>query len=156
MAVERASLVSSQAMPKEMSRDKNSGQGFQWLFKALGFLGHDSTFVNVCRFYALWPSEGQEDFWLRQLSSLLGYRGYSPVWCSKLRLMTDKQPLTLFHDGHNLALPIRTATAGSDVVQSGRPIFDDFSNICGRISAIIRRMLSSKWSSVCGLSHIDQ
>ncbi|GFX00664.1 hypothetical protein TNCV_2236711 [Trichonephila clavipes] len=46
----------------------------------------------------------------------------------------------------------RTATAGSDVVQSGRPIFDDFSNICGRISAISRRMLSSKWSSVCGLS----
>ncbi|GFW76468.1 hexokinase_2 domain-containing protein [Trichonephila clavipes] len=41
---------------------------------------------------------------------------------------------------------------GSDVVQSGRPIFDDFSNICGRISAITRRMLSSKWSSVCGLS----
>ncbi|GFX47542.1 hypothetical protein TNCV_3015611 [Trichonephila clavipes] len=45
-----------------------------------------------------------------------------------------------------------TATAGSDVVQSGRPIFDDFSNTCGRISAITRRMLSSKWSSVCGLS----
>ncbi|GFU90286.1 hypothetical protein TNCV_2717441 [Trichonephila clavipes] len=45
-----------------------------------------------------------------------------------------------------------TATAGSDVVQSGRPIFDDLSNICGRISAITRRMLSSKWSSVCGLS----
>ncbi|GFV91641.1 hypothetical protein TNCV_4762061 [Trichonephila clavipes] len=45
-----------------------------------------------------------------------------------------------------------TATAGSDVVQSGRPIFDDFSNISGRISAITRRMLSSKWSSVCGLS----
>ncbi|GFW48283.1 hypothetical protein TNCV_1108461 [Trichonephila clavipes] len=43
-----------------------------------------------------------------------------------------------------------TATAGSDVVQSGRPIFDD--NTCGRISAITRRMLSSKWSSVCGLS----
>ncbi|GFW93117.1 hypothetical protein TNCV_3888581 [Trichonephila clavipes] len=45
-----------------------------------------------------------------------------------------------------------TSTAGSDVVQSGRPIFDDFSNICGRISAITRRMLSSKWSGVCGLS----
>ncbi|GFY08912.1 hypothetical protein TNCV_4661041 [Trichonephila clavipes] len=42
----------------------------------------------------------------------------------------------------------RTATAGSDVVQSGRPIFDDFF----RISAITRRMLSSKWSSACGLS----
>ncbi|GFV66416.1 hypothetical protein TNCV_4898971 [Trichonephila clavipes] len=46
----------------------------------------------------------------------------------------------------------KTATAGSDVVQSGRPIFDDFFNICGRISAITRRMMSSKWSSVCGLS----
>ncbi|GFS88941.1 sodium-independent sulfate anion transporter [Trichonephila clavipes] len=45
-----------------------------------------------------------------------------------------------------------TAMAGSVVVQSGRPIFDDFSNICGRISAIKRQMLSSKWSSVCGLS----
>ncbi|GFW94486.1 hypothetical protein TNCV_2702071 [Trichonephila clavipes] len=45
-----------------------------------------------------------------------------------------------------------TATAGSDVVQSGRPIFDEFSNICGRISATTRRLLSSKWSSVCGLS----
>ncbi|GFU15431.1 uncharacterized protein TNCV_2700291 [Trichonephila clavipes] len=31
---------------------------------------------------------------------------------------------------------LRTATAGSDVVQSGRQIFDDFYNICGRISAI--------------------
>ncbi|GFU41496.1 hypothetical protein TNCV_3720861 [Trichonephila clavipes] len=38
-----------------------------------------------------------------------------------------------------------TSTAGSDVVQSGCPIFDDFFNICGRISAITRRMLSSKW-----------
>ncbi|GFV66029.1 uncharacterized protein TNCV_1440361 [Trichonephila clavipes] len=47
----------------------------------------------------------------------------------------------------------RTTTAGSDVVQSGRPIFDDFfANICGRISAITRRMLSFKWSNVCGLS----
>ncbi|GFU46343.1 hypothetical protein TNCV_2994881 [Trichonephila clavipes] len=45
-----------------------------------------------------------------------------------------------------------TAMAGSDVVQSGRPIFDEFSNICGRISAITQRMLPSKWSSVCGLS----
>ncbi|GFX06999.1 DDE_3 domain-containing protein [Trichonephila clavipes] len=46
----------------------------------------------------------------------------------------------------------RTATAGSDVVQSGRPIFDDFSNFCGRISAITRQMLYSKRSSVRGLS----
>ncbi|GFU23657.1 hypothetical protein TNCV_275391 [Trichonephila clavipes] len=33
-----------------------------------------------------------------------------------------------------------TATAGSDVVQSGRPISMTFSNICGRISAITRRI----------------
>ncbi|GFV67190.1 hypothetical protein TNCV_3669451 [Trichonephila clavipes] len=45
-----------------------------------------------------------------------------------------------------------TATAGSDVVQFSRT----FSNICGRISAITRRMLSSKWSSVCGLSANSQ
>ncbi|GFV25033.1 hypothetical protein TNCV_884991 [Trichonephila clavipes] len=51
-----------------------------------------------------------------------------------------------------ISMQKRTATAGSDVVQSGRPIFDDFFNICGRISAITRRMLSSEWSSVCGLS----
>ncbi|GFU87182.1 hypothetical protein TNCV_4265461 [Trichonephila clavipes] len=59
----------------------------------------------------------------------------------------------IFVDGSLKNTPLhRTATAGSDVVQSGRPILDDFSNICGRISAITRRMLSSKWSSVCGLS----
>ncbi|GFU04517.1 uncharacterized protein TNCV_3574791 [Trichonephila clavipes] len=46
-----------------------------------------------------------------------------------------------------------TVTAGSGVVQSGRPIFDDFSNICGRISAITRRMLSSKWSSIVAYPH---
>ncbi|GFU93067.1 hypothetical protein TNCV_2900521 [Trichonephila clavipes] len=31
------------------------------------------------------------------------------------------------HSGHiHIGLFLRTATAGSDVVQSGRPIFDDF------------------------------
>ncbi|GFW39373.1 uncharacterized protein TNCV_1833561 [Trichonephila clavipes] len=35
-----------------------------------------------------------------------------------------------------------TATAGSDVVQSGRQFSMTFSNICGRISAITRRMLA--------------
>ncbi|GFU60258.1 hypothetical protein TNCV_4249571 [Trichonephila clavipes] len=45
---------------------------------------------------------------------------------------------------------VETATAGSDVVQSGRPIFDDFFQHLW--PAITRRMLSSKWSSVCGLS----
>ncbi|GFY27646.1 uncharacterized protein TNCV_910971 [Trichonephila clavipes] len=38
-----------------------------------------------------------------------------------------------------------TATAGSDVVQFGRPIFDDFHNLWPYIAAITRRMLSSKW-----------
>ncbi|GFW63528.1 hypothetical protein TNCV_401941 [Trichonephila clavipes] len=52
----------------------------------------------------------------------------------------------------HLSLTSWTATAGSDVVQSVRPIFDEFSNICGRISAITRQILSSKWSSVYGLS----
>ncbi|GFV51322.1 hypothetical protein TNCV_3615201 [Trichonephila clavipes] len=49
-----------------------------------------------------------------------------------------------------------TATAGSNVVQSGRPIFDDFSNICGRLSAITRRMLSSKRVKRLWLIRIDQ
>ncbi|GFU36638.1 hypothetical protein TNCV_2844471, partial [Trichonephila clavipes] len=46
-----------------------------------------------------------------------------------------------------------TATAGSDVVQSGRPIFDDFFQHLwsAYIGNNARRMLSSrKWSSVCG------
>ncbi|GFU67258.1 hypothetical protein TNCV_4130121 [Trichonephila clavipes] len=46
-----------------------------------------------------------------------------------------------------------TATAGSDVVQSGRPIFDDFSNICGRISAITRRMLFSNGQAFVAYTH---
>ncbi|GFS76985.1 hypothetical protein TNCV_3756431 [Trichonephila clavipes] len=37
----------------------------------------------------------------------------------------DRCHLALCHDEFR-GLPIRTATAGSDVVQSGRPIFDDF------------------------------
>ncbi|GFU87697.1 hypothetical protein TNCV_2042811 [Trichonephila clavipes] len=48
-----------------------------------------------------------------------------------------------------------TATAGSDVVQSGRPIFDDFSNICGRISDntanVVFQMVKRLW-----LIRIDQ
>ncbi|GFU75423.1 uncharacterized protein TNCV_2861391 [Trichonephila clavipes] len=35
---------------------------------------------------------------------------------------------------------------------TGRPIFDDLFQHLGRISATTRRMLFSKWSSVCGLS----
>ncbi|GFW66905.1 hypothetical protein TNCV_4687901 [Trichonephila clavipes] len=48
-----------------------------------------------------------------------------------------------------------TAMAGSDVVQSGLPIFDDFSNICGRISAITRRMLSLQMAKRLWLILID-
>ncbi|GFV87979.1 hypothetical protein TNCV_782591 [Trichonephila clavipes] len=52
----------------------------------------------------------------------------------------------LYHErySHREVAESLTATAGSDVVQSGRPIFDDFFNICDRISAITWRMLSSK------------
>ncbi|GFV55443.1 uncharacterized protein TNCV_11881 [Trichonephila clavipes] len=46
----------------------------------------------------------------------------------------------------------RTATAGSDVVQSGRPIFDDFFQH-GRISAITRRMLSSNGQAFVAYPH---
>ncbi|GFW66271.1 hypothetical protein TNCV_1711701 [Trichonephila clavipes] len=42
-----------------------------------------------------------------------------------------------------------TATAGSDVVRSGRPIFDDFfQHLWPYIGNNTRRMLSSKWSIV--------
>ncbi|GFU68155.1 hypothetical protein TNCV_248191 [Trichonephila clavipes] len=46
-----------------------------------------------------------------------------------------------------------TATAGSDVVQSDVQFSMTFSNICGRISAITRRMLSSKWSAFEAYPH---
>ncbi|GFV70619.1 uncharacterized protein TNCV_3842001 [Trichonephila clavipes] len=36
-------------------------------------LGQDSTFINVCRYNALWCSEDQGDFRLRRLGSLLGF-----------------------------------------------------------------------------------
>ncbi|GFV87988.1 hypothetical protein TNCV_3241381 [Trichonephila clavipes] len=46
-----------------------------------------------------------------------------------------------------------TATAGSDVVQSGRQFSMTFSNICGRISAITRRMLSSNRQAFVAYPH---
>ncbi|GFX49960.1 hypothetical protein TNCV_3882891 [Trichonephila clavipes] len=46
-----------------------------------------------------------------------------------------------------------TATAGSDVVQFDAQFSMTFSNICGRISAITRRMLSSKWSAFVAYPH---
>ncbi|GFW62773.1 hypothetical protein TNCV_2625361 [Trichonephila clavipes] len=47
-----------------------SGQGFPWLSKALGVLGHGSKFINVCGYNALRSFEGQGDFPLRRLDSL--------------------------------------------------------------------------------------
>ncbi|GFU42339.1 heparan sulfate glucosamine 3-O-sulfotransferase 5 [Trichonephila clavipes] len=72
---------------------------------------------------------------------------YSPVICKSPLYEGDSEDVS-----QKIQQKAMTAMAGSDVVQSRYPIFDDFSNICGRISAITRRMLSSKWSSVCGLS----
>ncbi|GFX00632.1 hypothetical protein TNCV_2236391 [Trichonephila clavipes] len=73
----------------------------------------------------------------------------APKITTQRYLQGSKQIITV----GEMDVPVRrTATAGSDVAQSGRPISMTFSNICGRISTITRRMLSSKWSSVCGLS----
>ncbi|GFX44495.1 adhesion G protein-coupled receptor B2 [Trichonephila clavipes] len=47
----------------------------------------------------------------------------SPVWCPKA-IAKDKHNLVALHFKYDFWH--RTATAGSDVVQSGRPIFDDF------------------------------
>ncbi|GFS94249.1 hypothetical protein TNCV_2013351 [Trichonephila clavipes] len=46
----------------------------------------------------------------------------------------------------------KTAMADSDVDQSGCPIFDDIFQHLWPYIGNNRRMLSSKWSSVCGLS----
>ncbi|GFX88483.1 uncharacterized protein TNCV_2279511 [Trichonephila clavipes] len=43
-----------------------------WLSKALGFLGHDSIFVNKCGNNDLCSSDGEGDFRLRRLGSLDG------------------------------------------------------------------------------------
>ncbi|GFX66226.1 hypothetical protein TNCV_342001 [Trichonephila clavipes] len=46
----------------------------------------------------------------------------------------------------------RTATAGSDVVQSGHPIFDDFFQHLWPYIGNNTADVVLKWSSVCGLS----
>ncbi|GFW13369.1 hypothetical protein TNCV_4283971 [Trichonephila clavipes] len=47
----------------QVTRDwTHNDQSFQWLFKALGLLGHDSIFVNECGNNALCFSESQGDF----------------------------------------------------------------------------------------------
>ncbi|GFS62160.1 zinc finger FYVE domain-containing protein 26 [Trichonephila clavipes] len=96
MAAEWAVLVSSQAKPVEVYTQKvmsgglakadnslnslqvpqdwtHSGQSFLWLFKTLGFLGHGSIFISECGNNALCSSEGQGDFRLSRLRSLLGF-----------------------------------------------------------------------------------
>ncbi|GFX73446.1 dscam17 [Trichonephila clavipes] len=55
--------------------------------------------------------------------------GHSTKWSSKVFS-------SLINRYNKCIVAKGTDTAGSDVVKSGRPIFDDFSNICGRISAI--------------------
>ncbi|GFV59670.1 hypothetical protein TNCV_1907411 [Trichonephila clavipes] len=53
------------------------GQGFPWLLKALDCLGdclgHGDTFVKVCVNNALCLSDGQGDFQMRLLGTLLGF-----------------------------------------------------------------------------------
>ncbi|GFU04100.1 hypothetical protein TNCV_862581 [Trichonephila clavipes] len=46
----------------------------------------------------------------------------------------------------------RTATAGSDVVQSGRPIFDDFFQHLWPYIGNNTANVVFKWLSVCGLT----
>ncbi|GFW06964.1 hypothetical protein TNCV_3691601 [Trichonephila clavipes] len=58
--------------------------------------------------------------------------------------------------GHEDNLEVRTATAGSDVVQSGRPIFNDFfqhlwPNIGNNTANVVFQMVKSLW-----LIRIDQ
>ncbi|GFT59021.1 hypothetical protein TNCV_186211 [Trichonephila clavipes] len=88
MAAEWAGLVRSPAKPVE---------------------GHGSIFVNVCGDDALCSSEGQGNFQLSRLGSLLDFLVGSFI----------------FGDPNTTWDPL-TATAGSNGVQSGRPIFDDF------------------------------
>ncbi|GFT80228.1 hypothetical protein TNCV_2187171 [Trichonephila clavipes] len=52
--------------------DHNS-QSSLWLSKTFRVLGHGRIFVNVCGDSALCSSEGQRDFRLSQLGSLLGF-----------------------------------------------------------------------------------
>ncbi|GFT54748.1 hypothetical protein TNCV_5001211 [Trichonephila clavipes] len=65
MAANWAGLVTSQAKPAELY--------FQKVSKALGLLGHGSTFANVHGHNALRCSEVQGDFRLRRLGCLLGF-----------------------------------------------------------------------------------
>ncbi|GFS84968.1 hypothetical protein TNCV_1305791 [Trichonephila clavipes] len=62
--------------PIMADKDSASGSGRQWPEFPMAFqncLGHDSIFVNVCGDEVLCSSEGQGNFRLSQLGSLLGF-----------------------------------------------------------------------------------
>ncbi|GFW46457.1 hypothetical protein TNCV_4811451 [Trichonephila clavipes] len=72
MAAEWAKVgnsIGSLQMPRDWA---HSGHSFSWFSKTLRFLGHGSIFVNICRDNVLYSSEGQGDFRLSRLGSLLG------------------------------------------------------------------------------------
>ncbi|GFV64635.1 hypothetical protein TNCV_850841 [Trichonephila clavipes] len=85
--------------------------------------------------------QGQEDFQLRRLGSLLGFLvGSLIAWSPNMRVTHSWESMKTTLVGARPAasnsavasqtsaktLTLWTATAGSDVVKSGRPIFDDF------------------------------
>ncbi|GFS84559.1 hypothetical protein TNCV_4607151 [Trichonephila clavipes] len=72
IVTEWAGLVSSQIKPVEVSRVGPIVASLPWLSEALGFLDPGSIFVNECENNAHCYSEGQGDFRLRRLGSLLG------------------------------------------------------------------------------------
>ncbi|GFW52937.1 hypothetical protein TNCV_2395161 [Trichonephila clavipes] len=60
---------------------------------------------------------------LVSIKSMWSLEDVSSVWNSQLYSYYDKSDYRITYDELSR---FRTATAGSDVVQSGRPIFDDF------------------------------
>ncbi|GFW01405.1 hypothetical protein TNCV_5030551 [Trichonephila clavipes] len=71
-------------------------------------------------------------------------------------LSTTYGPAVLWTDSRKERIVVRTATAGSDVVQSGRPIFDDFFQhlwpyIGSNTANVVFQMVKRLW-----LTRIDQ
>ncbi|GFV29144.1 hypothetical protein TNCV_4601761 [Trichonephila clavipes] len=73
-------------------------------------------------------------------------------------MISDDNAFLLHRTGHGKKPPLnmKTATAGSDVVQSGRPIFDDFFQhvwplIGNNTANVVFQMVKRLW-----LIHIDQ
>ncbi|GFW20150.1 hypothetical protein TNCV_2320911 [Trichonephila clavipes] len=66
-------------------------------------------------------------------------------------IIPGKRKIAVTHTEKRLPMqPIRTATAGSDVVQSGRPIFDDFFQhlwpyICNNTVNVVFQMVKRLW-----------